>query len=145
IHVYGESFAQATAAGTVRGLFEMPPGTSRTIPIYIKAEKTGRFFVHFSGQYWPEGNKDAFQPISLTTPITVSAISPEPLSSVPTNSEQIIQANDSASIGGSSITEVVVGSDTPWYREPLFFVIVALTGAALIVFLGKTVITMTRD
>ena len=63
---------------------------------------------------------------------------------MPTNPEQVPQVNDSSTDGGSKVTEIPSG-DTQWYREPLFFVIVSLAGAALIVYLGKTVITMARD
>ena len=156
IHVYGESFGAAAAAGTVRGDFVMAPGSSRTIPIYIKAENLGTFFVHFSGQYWPEGNKDGFQPVSLTAPIKVSAVSPDPRSAVPTNPdldpssvEQNVADNNESD---GPTTEVqpspeanVSSGDTPWYQEPLFFVIVSLAGASIIVFLGRTVVTMSRD
>jgi len=70
IHVYGEGFGYGSAAGTVAGKFEVPPGTVRTIHINIKSEKTGDFTVHFTGLYWPGDDKDAFQQISLTHPFT---------------------------------------------------------------------------
>ncbi len=79
IHVYGQSFGEAGAAGMVYGKFDVPPGSARTINIVIKAEKIGDFSAQFSGMYWPGENKDAYQPISLTHPFKVSAPSKDPL------------------------------------------------------------------
>lgn len=84
IHVYGEGFGYGGAAGTVAGKFEVPPGTVRTIHINIKSEKTGDFMLHFTGLYWPGDDKDAFQQISLTHPLTVNEPSPDPMDSQPT-------------------------------------------------------------
>lgn len=61
IHVYGQSFGQAGAAGMVMGTFEVPPGTARTINVAIKANKSARIGSHslqFTGLYWPGDNKD---------------------------------------------------------------------------------------
>ena len=85
IYVYGEGFGYGTAAGTVAGKFEVPPGTVRTIHINIKSEKAGTFTVHFTGLYWPGDDKDAFQQISLTHPLTVKEPSPKPLDPKPTS------------------------------------------------------------
>ena len=84
IHVYGEGFGYGGAAGTVAGKFEVPPGTVRTINLNIKSEKTGTFTVHFTGLYWPGDDKDAFQQISLTHPLTVKEPSPNPMDAKPT-------------------------------------------------------------
>ncbi len=84
IHVYGEGFGYGAAAGTVAGKFTVPSGTVRTIHINIKADKVGDFTVHFTGLYWPDGDKDAFQQISLTHPLTVKEPSPNPMDSKPT-------------------------------------------------------------
>lgn len=84
IHVYGEGFGYGGAAGTVAGKFEVPPGTVRTIHINIKSEKTGDFTVHFTGLYWAGDDKDTFQQISLTHPLTVNEPSPNPMDSQPT-------------------------------------------------------------
>ncbi|MDP2841379.1 MAG: hypothetical protein Q8O17_03770, partial [Candidatus Methanoperedens sp.] len=56
IHVYGESFGQAAGAGVVAGTFSVPPGTSRTIIVVVKADKSARIGSHtlqFTGLYWP--------------------------------------------------------------------------------------------
>lgn len=71
IHVYGQGFAQTGAAGTVYGTFSVPPATARTFYIDIKGDKPGTYTIHFSGLYWPEDNKDAYNPISLTHPFVV--------------------------------------------------------------------------
>ncbi len=84
IHVYGAGFGSGGAAGTVAGKFTVPPGATRTININIKSEKTGTFTVHFTGLYWPGDDKDAFQQISLTHPLTVEEPSPKPLDPKPT-------------------------------------------------------------
>ena len=85
IHVYGAGFGSGGAAGTVAGTFTVPPGATRTININIKSERTGTFTVHFTGLYWPGADKDAFQQISLTHPITVKEPSPKPLDPKPTD------------------------------------------------------------
>ena len=77
-HIYGEGFATDTAAGTSSATFRTPPGQSRTIYLNIKAEKPGRTQLHFSGNYWPDGNKDLFNPVSLTHPFTVESASLNP-------------------------------------------------------------------
>lgn len=98
IHVYGQGFALAGAAGVVYGTFEVPPGSVRTIYINIKAEKTGSFNAQFSGLYYPGQNKDNYQPISLTYPFTVYEPSPDPKSAKFTNPEQVPEsARDSDS------------------------------------------------
>ena len=93
IHVYGEGFGYGGAAGTVAGKFTVPPGTVRTIHINIKADKVGDFTVHFTGLYWPDGDKDAFQQISLTHPLTVKELSPNPMASEPTGGAGETSAN----------------------------------------------------
>lgn len=92
IHVYGEGFAQAVGAGTAAGTFEVPPGTARIIAVVIKADKSARIGSHtiqFSGLYYPGDNKDNFQPLSLTYPITVKEASKKPEDPVPSNPEKI--------------------------------------------------------
>lgn len=74
IHVYGESFGQGSGAGVVAGTFSVPPGTSRTIIVTVKADKSARIGSHtlsFTGLYWPGNDKDNYQPLSLTYSVTV--------------------------------------------------------------------------
>ena len=81
IHIYSEQYAWATAAGVAYApAFEIPPGTARTISIHIMADETARigsYTLHFSGLYYPGSNKDLYNPISLTYPITVKEASME--------------------------------------------------------------------
>ena len=79
IHVYGDGFGYGGASGTVAGTFTVPPGTVRTIPINTKGDKAGDFTVYFTGLYWLDGGKDAFQQISLTHPLTVKEPSSNPM------------------------------------------------------------------
>ncbi|MBU3966017.1 MAG: hypothetical protein KKG76_01385 [Euryarchaeota archaeon] len=86
IHVYGQSFGQGAGAGVVAGTFSVPPGTSRTIILTIKADKSARIGSHslmFTGLYWPGDDKDSFQPISLTYSVTVKEPSKNPDSAEP--------------------------------------------------------------
>jgi hypothetical protein len=78
IHVYGEGFGSASAAGIVSGTFEIPPGSVRTINVAIKSEKVGDFSTQFTGVYYPGDNKDMYQPISLTAPFRVLEASKDP-------------------------------------------------------------------
>lgn len=75
IHVNGEGFGQAAAAGTVYGLFTVPPGQARTVYLNVKADKVGTFTLHLTGLYYPENNKDSYYPISLTHPFVVNEVS----------------------------------------------------------------------
>lgn len=80
LHVYGQGFGSASAAGVVMGSFEVPPGTARTISVNVKADETARIgsnSIKFGGLYYPGDNKDNFQPLSLTYGITVKEASAE--------------------------------------------------------------------
>lgn len=77
-HIYGEGMATDVAAGAASGAYEVPPGQSRTVFLNLKAEKVGRSTLQFSGLYWPKGNKDLFNPVSLTHPFEVIHPSADP-------------------------------------------------------------------
>ncbi|MCZ7383036.1 MAG: PGF-CTERM sorting domain-containing protein [Candidatus Methanoperedens sp.] len=80
IHVSGENFGQSAGAGVVAGTFSVPPGKSRTISLNVKADKSARIGSHtlqFTGLYWPDDNKDSYQPLSLTYSVTVKNPSKE--------------------------------------------------------------------
>ncbi len=114
IHVYGQSFGEAAGAGVVAGTFSVPAGTSRTIAVVIKADKSARIGSHtlsFTGLYWPGDNKDAFQPLSLTYPITVKEPSKNP---------------ESAEI--SNPKAVPTGAETPKVQIPGFGTVLAIFG-----------------
>lgn len=78
-HLYGEGVATDVAAGTASASYVVAPGHSRTVFLTVKADKVGRSTLHFSGHFWPHGNKDLFNPISLTHPFTVTHASDDPL------------------------------------------------------------------
>jgi hypothetical protein len=114
IHVFGESFGQGSGAGVVAGTFSVPPGTSRTIIVTIKADKTARIGSHtlqFTGLYWPDDNKDNFQPLSLTYSVTVK----EPSVSVT-----------------EPKTTATAAAETPKSQIPGFSAIVAIFGVLTI-------------
>jgi hypothetical protein len=120
IYVYGQGMGLATAAGTTYGQFSAAPGMAKTIYLNIKADETvvGRsFFIHFSGQYYIDGNKDSYQPISLTHPFKVVAASPQPEQSKPTDPKQV----PNSEAGGIWIGWWIIG------------VVVVLGGIAVIV------------
>ena len=114
IHVYGQSFGEAAGAGVVAGTFSVPAGTSRTIAVVIKADKSARIGSHtlsFTGLYWPGDNKDAFQPLSLTYPVTVKEASKNPESPEPSNPNA-----------------VPTGAETPKVQIPGFGFVLAIFG-----------------
>ena len=61
----------ACAAGRCQGSFTAPPGSVRNMPIIIKADSPGNYFIHMNGRYWPENDRDGWTPMSLSTPIRV--------------------------------------------------------------------------
>ncbi len=114
IHVYGQSFGQGAGAGVVAGTFSVPPGTSRTIILVIKADKSARIGSHsimFTGLYWPGDNKDNFQPMSLTYSVMVKEPSKNP---------------ESADL--SNPGAVPKGAETPKTSIPGFGVVLAIFG-----------------
>lgn len=80
IYIYGEDGGMSGGAGTVVGHFSVPSGASRTITLHIKGTEKGDFPVHFGGMYWPDGDKDKWNPISLDNSFKVI----EPSASIPT-------------------------------------------------------------
>ena len=106
LHVYGEGFATDSAAGTESGTYNVSPGQRITVYLNVKADKSGQLPIQFSGAYWPEGNKDLYNPISLSHSFQVNQASRNPLNSAPTNSERVSGGGGSQSgasgSGGSS-------------------------------------------
>lgn len=91
-HIYGQGFAQASGGGSVYSRFDVPPGITRAIAIVVKVDKSARIGSHilqFSGLYYPGDNKDNYQQISLTYPVTVKEASKRPESSQPSHPEKI--------------------------------------------------------
>jgi hypothetical protein len=92
LHVYGQGFGLAGAAGTMYGQLDVRPGSAQTVYMNVKASESAvgkTFYIHFSGIYYAGENKDLYNPISLTHPITITQASPEPESAKLTNSEQV--------------------------------------------------------
>jgi len=92
LHVYGQGFGLAGAAGTLYGQLDVRPGSAQTVYMNVKASESAvgkNFYVHFSGIYYPGENKDLFNSVSLTHPIRVTQASPNPDSPKLTNSDQI--------------------------------------------------------
>ena len=89
IHVYGQGFGEAVAAGMLYAKMDVPPGTVRTAYINIKSEKTGNFYAQLSGTYYPGENKDKYQPLSFTYPFSVKEPSPDPKVADLTNPTQV--------------------------------------------------------
>jgi len=114
IHVYGQSFGEGAGAGVVAGTFSVPPGTSRTIILVIKADKSARIGSHtiqFTGLYWPGNNKDSYQPLSLTYSVTVKEPSKNPESADPSNPGAVPK-----------------GAETPKPSIPGFGIVLAIFG-----------------
>ena len=85
LFIYAEQGAISCAAGICKGLFQIPPGSSRNLPLLIKASEPGDKFLHLNGRYFPENDPGQWNPISLSTPIKVEAPSPEPGNPEPTS------------------------------------------------------------
>ncbi len=112
IHVYGQSFGEGAGAGVVAGTFTVPPGTSRTIILVIKADKSARIGSHtlqFTGLYWPGDNKDNFQPISLTYPVTIKEPSKNPESADPSNPESVPKGAETPKAPGFGAVMAILG------------------------------------
>lgn len=112
IHVYGQSFGEAAGAGVVAGTFSVPSGTSRTIILVIKADKSARIGSHslqFTGLYWPGDNKDDFQPISLTYPVTIKEPSKNPDSADPSNPGAVPEGAETPKTPGFGVVLGIFG------------------------------------
>lgn len=112
IHVYGESFGQAAGAGQVYGTFSVPPGTARTIVVVIKADKSARIGSHtlqFTGLYWPDDDKDNYQPLSLTYSVMVKEPSKNPDSPDPSNPKAIPTGAEVPKAPGFGIIATIFG------------------------------------
>jgi hypothetical protein len=64
------------SAGTLNAFVETPSGTERALIMDFKGQKKGEYFITFSGTYWPKGNKDLFQPITLQQKLIVESVPP---------------------------------------------------------------------
>jgi PGF-CTERM protein len=110
IHVYSEQHVWATTAGgAYSSLFEVPPGTERTISLHVIADETARIGQHtlnFGGLYYPGNNKDLCNQISLTYPVIVIEPSMEVLISgeeVSTTGEEVSTTGEAVSTTGEAV------------------------------------------
>ncbi len=60
-------------ASTLNAFVEAPEGSERSLKMDFKGQEVGEYFISFSGTYWPKGNKDRFQPITLQQKLTVES------------------------------------------------------------------------
>lgn len=60
-------------ASTLNAFVEAPEGSERSLKMDFKGQEIGEYFISFSGTYWPKGNKDRFQPITLQQKLTVES------------------------------------------------------------------------
>lgn len=112
IHIYSEGVAWPPVNEIAYApLFEIPPGTARTIVIHLKAAenaKVGKHYLLFNGLYYPGNNKKLSMPISLSFPITVKEVSKE----IPPTSKLIPTSPESTSVYlHGERTSVTVGED----------------------------------
>jgi len=119
IYMYGNGFELMTSTGTSYVQFNVSPGKQATYHINFKADETmvGRTcFVHLSGQYWPDGDRDDYNVISLTHPLTVVAASPG------TGAAQVGNVEQVAGTG-------IAGISIVWW---ILLAVIALGGIAII-------------
>ncbi len=72
LYLYSGNGVMSCAAGMCKGLFEAPPGDVRNMPLIVKGDRVGDYFVHLNGRYWPESCPECWNPISLSTSLTVN-------------------------------------------------------------------------
>ena len=118
LYIYSADGAIACAAGRCLGTFTAPPGSVRNMPIIIKADREGSYFIQLNGRYWPEGDRDRWNPMSLSTPINVREASPEPENSEPTGEVEGWE------------------EDTPWWLTPPALLLAALLAIVVVVTAG---------
>ncbi len=118
LYMYSQDGAMACAAGRCQAIFRAPPGSVRNMPIKVKADRKGDYFIHMNGRYWPENDRDNWNPVSLSTPIDVSAASRAP--------------RDPGFGGGTGVTSGPDAGTTPWWLSPLALVAWALLAVVVV-------------
>ena len=116
LYMYSQDGAMACAAGRCLGTFTAPPGSVRNMPITVKADREGDYFIHLNGRYWPEDDRDDWTPMSLSTPIKVDSPSANPSNAAPSQG-----ADGTASEGGKR-----------WWLTPMALVVWSLLAVVLI-------------
>jgi hypothetical protein len=135
LYMYSQDGAMACAAGRCQGTFTAPPGSVRNMPIIIKADSAGNYFIHMNGRYWPQNDRDKWTPMSLSTPIRVMEPSPKPGDPRPTS-------NIEPSPSGAALE---AGSDMgkAWWLTPMALVMWSLMAIVLVVMAGFRAISRT--
>jgi len=72
IIVIGKEGVSSGGAGTLNAVVKIPEGGERVLAMDLKGMQKGSYIMSFRGTYWPQGNKDLFQPITLQQTLTVS-------------------------------------------------------------------------
>ena len=78
LYLYSQDGSLACSAGRCLKSVDALPGTVRSFPITVKADKTGDYFIQLIGRYWPIGDPDRWNPINLSTTIKVLEPSIDP-------------------------------------------------------------------
>ena len=108
-HLYGEGLVSDLSAGTASAHYVVHPGHARTIYLNVKGAKLGSSTLHFSANFWPAGNKDLFNPISLTHPFTVTEASADPLKAPNSGESGNSQNNDGAASASCALGSLASG------------------------------------
>lgn len=156
LYLHSEIGAMACSAGTCKGLFSAPPGSSRNMPIIVKADTVGDYFLNLNGRYWPEGDPDHWNPVNLTTPIYVREASENPKQPEPSENTN---TETSSTLPAQSTSERLPdqtqpptpseASETKWWLESqalVLWLIIALVIIVVAAFIfGKDKITLQGD
>jgi hypothetical protein len=153
LYLHSEVGAMACSAGTCKGSFSAPPGSARNMPIIVKADAVGDYFLNLNGRYWPEGEKDAWNPVNLSTPVYVREVSrnpKQPDSAGNTNTETPstppVQSTSERVPAQTQSPAPLEESETKWWLESqalVLWLIIALVIIAVAAFrFGKDKITL---
>ena len=156
LYLHSEVGAMACSAGTCKGLFSAPPGSARNMPIIVKADAVGDYFLNLNGRYWPEGDPDGWNPVNLSTPIYVKEASKNPKqpgpvenTSTETPSTQPVQSTPERVPAQTQAPAPSGESETKWWLEAqalVLWLIIALVIIAVAAFrFGKDKIQLGGD
>ena len=125
------------SAGTLNAFVETPSGTERALIMDFKGQKKGNYFIAFSGTYWPKGNKDLFQPITLQQQLIVA----EPSIDLPV-SDKADETEDKADETEGKLAEDKAGTDDsddpllPMWLIAVIVLVVLVVVVALVAIVG---------
>ena len=71
LYIYGGAGIISCAAGRCLGEFDAPPGPGRDMPIFIKSDRAGSYYIRLQARYWPEDNLEDWSVINLDTALNV--------------------------------------------------------------------------